>query len=93
MDRLTPDQARQIHDALGSATGYLWRLSERMQRVGLDVRDPALFGLVTAALDTMHRLSVELHYRSCASGVGRPPTDGPVGEPAPHGRDPRSSPG
>jgi hypothetical protein len=30
MDRLTTDQARKIHGALGPATGYLWRLVERM---------------------------------------------------------------
>jgi hypothetical protein len=74
MDRLTPDQARKIHDALRPATGYLWRLVERMNRTGLDVRDPDLYRRVTAALDAMHSLTVELHYQSCKSGVGRPPT-------------------
>jgi hypothetical protein len=76
MDRLTPDQARKIHDALGPATGYLWRLVERMNRTGLDVRDPDLYRRVTTALDAMHSLTVELHYQSVGHGVGRPPTDG-----------------
>jgi hypothetical protein len=73
MDRLTPDQARKIHDALGPTVGYLWRLRERLNRTGLDVRDPDLYRRATAALDAMHALTVELHYQSCASGVGRPP--------------------
>jgi hypothetical protein len=62
MDRLTPDQARKIHDALGPATGYLWRLLDRLYQVGLDVRDPELTRLVAAARDAMHSLTVELHY-------------------------------
>jgi hypothetical protein len=73
MDRLTPDQARKIRDAVGPATGYLWRLTDRLVKVGLDVRDPKLYRLATAALDAMHSLSVELHYQSCGHGVGRPP--------------------
>jgi hypothetical protein len=76
MDHLTPDQARKIHDALGPTVGYLWRLVERMNRTGLDVRDPDLYRRVTAALDAMHALTVELHYPSVGHGVGRPPTDG-----------------
>jgi hypothetical protein len=29
--------------------------------------------MVSAAYDSVHRLAVELHYLSCASGVGRSP--------------------
>jgi hypothetical protein len=76
MDRLTTDQARKIHDALGPATGYLWRLVERMCKTDLRLRDPELYRLVTAARNAMHALTVELHYQSVGHGVGRPPTDG-----------------
>jgi hypothetical protein len=55
------------------ASGYLWRLLDRLRQVGLDVRDPELTRLVAAARDATHSLSVELHYQSCKSGVGRPP--------------------
>jgi hypothetical protein len=74
MDRLNPEQARKIHEALGPATGYLWRLVERMCESDLRLRDPELYRLVTAARDAMLALTVELHYQSCKSGVGRPPT-------------------
>ena len=74
MDRLTTDQARTIGAALGPATGYLWRLVDRLVKVGLDVRDPRLMKLATDARDAMHALGVELHYQSCGRGVGRPPS-------------------
>jgi hypothetical protein len=75
MDRLTIDQAAKIKEALGPATGYLWRLVDRLVKVGLDVRDPKLTKLATDARDAMHALGVELHYQSCGHGVGRPPTE------------------
>jgi hypothetical protein len=76
MDKLTTDQARKIRDALGPAHGYLNRLIDRLQATGLRDRDKHLYALVRAAEEAMHKLSVELHYQSCKSGVGRPPTDG-----------------
>ena len=76
MDRLTPDQARKIHDALGPATGYLWRLVERMCETDGRLRDPELYRLVTAARNAMHALTVELHYQAVGHRVGRPPADG-----------------
>src|SRR3954451_2808603 len=79
-DRLTPDQARKVHDALGPATGYLWRLLDRLYKVGLDVPEPELTQLVAAARDAMHALTVELHYQSCKGGVETDrPADGEVG--------------
>jgi hypothetical protein len=75
MERLTPSQARAIHDAIGPAVGYLWRLNERAFATGLDVRDRRLGELIRAARDALHALSVELHYQSCGHGVGRPPTE------------------
>jgi hypothetical protein len=72
MDRLTPGQAAKVRDALGPATSYLWRLVDRLVKVGVDVRDPKLTRLATAAGDAMHGLGVELHYQGGGHGVGRP---------------------
>jgi hypothetical protein len=75
MDRLTPEHARQVHDAIGPTRGYLARLIPRMEHVGLRGGDPKLYALVRAAEDAMHSLCVELHYQSCGHGVGRPPSE------------------
>jgi hypothetical protein len=40
IDRLTTEQAKKIKDALGPATGYLWRLVARLVKVGLHGRNP-----------------------------------------------------
>ena len=72
MDRLTPEQAAKVRQAIGPTVGYLWRLVERLVQVGLDTRDPKLTGLATEARNALHALSVELHYQSCGHGVGRP---------------------
>jgi hypothetical protein len=45
-----------------------------MEKAGFKPDDP-VYQLVFKAYDAMHRLSVELHYRSCKSGVGRPNRD------------------
>jgi hypothetical protein len=75
-----PRTARQIHDRLGPAVGYLWRLNDRALATGLSVRARRLGGLIRTARDAMHALSVELHYQRCEHGVGREPS-----EPAPGG--------
>jgi hypothetical protein len=76
MDRLTPDQARKIHDALAPTLGYLWGLVDRMCETDLRLHDPELYRVVTAARDAMHALTVELHYQAVGHRVGRPPADG-----------------
>ena len=65
IDRLTPDQARKVHDALQPATGYLWRMLGRMDSTNLRLADPKLYCLIVAARDAMHALTVELHHQSC----------------------------
>ena len=77
MDRLTHDHARRIGGRLRPTLGYLHRLTVRMSQTGLDVRDPKLYRLALAAEHALHALTVELHYQSCASGVGRPLAAGP----------------
>ena len=62
-------QAERMHRALAPGLRYLGRLKSRMEQVGFLPNDP-LFLLVRQAYDAMHRLSIDLHYRSCAGGVG-----------------------
>jgi hypothetical protein len=64
MDRLTPEQARAVCEAVRPMGGYLWRLAERMDQTNLRVRDRNPYRLVTAANDVLHALWVELHDRS-----------------------------
>ncbi len=71
-DDLTPDQLRKISDRVRGLLGYLHRLRSRMQDNGFPLDDD-LYRLVTDAEDVVHRLSVDVHYRSCGSGVGRKP--------------------
>jgi hypothetical protein len=75
MDRLTPDQAAKVREALGPARRYLDRLIERMDHTPIRNGDPNLYRLVRKAEDALHSLWVELHYQGCGHGVGRPPTD------------------
>ena len=82
LDRLTPDQARKVHDAFQPATGYLWRMLGRMDVTNLRLADPNLYALVVAARDAMHALTVELQYENCECGVDQPdrrPESGRVG--------------
>jgi hypothetical protein len=58
MERLTPDQARAVREAVHPTRGYLGRLVERMDRTNLSLRDPHLYQLVPAAEDALHRLWV-----------------------------------
>ena len=64
---------RGPHAALGPATGYLWRLLERMHKMDLRLREPNLYRLVVTARGAVQALSGELHYQSVGHGVGRPP--------------------
>jgi hypothetical protein len=64
-------QAGRVHESLGPSVRYLHRLKARMLKVGF-TPDDLLYQLVTQAYDTMQVLSMQLHYLSCKSGVGRP---------------------
>lgn len=52
---------------------YLGRVMRRMERVGFLYHDP-LCVMTKGAYDSRFSLRIELHYRSCNSGVGRPTT-------------------
>jgi hypothetical protein len=73
-DDLTPEQAGTLYRGLVGGMNYLLRLRTRMEKAGFKPDDP-VYQMVFKAYDAMHRLSVELHYRSCKSGVGRPNRD------------------
>jgi hypothetical protein len=68
---LKPWQAKRIGAVLYPALGYLSRLQRRMEQRGFPAQDP-LYLLVTRAFEVLHHLCIELHYRSCDRGVGRP---------------------
>jgi hypothetical protein len=62
-------QAAKLREAVRPTVGYLYRLRERMTRVGFLPSDP-LFKRVDRAYDAMHALFVELHYLACAEAGG-----------------------
>ena len=69
--KLQPWQARRVHRALQPSVGYLHRLKARMLKVGF-TQDDLLYQLVSQSYDTIQALSMQFHYLSCKSGVGRP---------------------
>ncbi len=70
-DDLTTDQAQVICDRIGPFVGYLHDLRERMVKRGFPDDDP-LLKLVSETHDKAHHLAMDLHYRSCQTGVWRP---------------------
>ena len=70
-------QARKVKEAVGPMVGYLYRLLRRMKKVGFG-RGDRLYDLATKAYDAVHLLSVETHYLSCKSGIGRPASEDPA---------------
>src|SRR5262245_52898657 len=73
-DDLTTAQAERINKALFPLANYLARLYFRIEKVGFR-RDDPLFVLVRDAYHAVLKLSHDLHYRSCTSGVGRDPRE------------------
>jgi hypothetical protein len=73
-DDLTPAQAQKLKEQLRPMLGYLARLKARMHKRRFP-NDDKLQRLVIQAYDSMHSLNVEVHYLSCASGVGRSARD------------------
>jgi hypothetical protein len=69
MDRLTPDQARVLRDAVRSRANYFHRVRVRMYRIGIHKTEP-LYELFGLAEEAVQRLAAELHNRSL--GPGRP---------------------
>ena len=69
-DDLTHNQCQKMRDALFPLANYVVRMKKRMEKLGFPRRDP-LYALVAASQEDLQRLSMELHYRSCKSGVAR----------------------
>ncbi|MFL5341112.1 MAG: hypothetical protein ACJ8F7_13275 [Gemmataceae bacterium] len=72
MNELTTEQTSQLGKALFPHVNYLYRLKRRMEQLRFPPNDP-LYVRVVAAYDAAWRLSREVHYLSCSTGVGRPP--------------------
>jgi hypothetical protein len=70
-EQLRPWQARKIRKALVPALGYLTRLQRRMELTGFPPNDP-LYVATVKAQTALESLLIDLHYRSCQSGVGSP---------------------
>lgn len=70
-DEITTKQAEKIYLALRPTLGFLTQLEERLTALGFSSTDD-FYRKVLDARDAFHRLTVETHYRSCGSGVGRP---------------------
>ncbi len=70
-DDLTHEQAGKLNDVIGPQMGYLFRLRERMTKMGF-LADDKLYQLVDKAYGAAHCLFIELHYMSCQGGVYRP---------------------
>lgn len=68
--RPTKDQLEALLDRVRPMLSYFGRLEQRMIAAGFQP-DDKLLRMVHAAHDDLHRLAVELHYRSCEGGVGR----------------------
>jgi hypothetical protein len=73
-DDLTTEQAATLNKSIRKHLAYLIRLRTRMEKAGFSLTD-ALLQSVTAAYNATYHLSVELHYLSCKSGVGRAPKE------------------
>jgi hypothetical protein len=67
---LTPEQAAVVAEQVRRSLRYLTTLRERMERQHFPPHDE-LLRLVIRAEDAIHRLWVDLHYRSCRDGVWR----------------------
>src|SRR5439155_22526593 len=63
-------QAEHISKGLYPGANYLSRLRNRMEK--LFPPDDPLFLKVVAAQEAVRALSIEMHYQSCKTGVGRP---------------------
>jgi hypothetical protein len=70
-DDLTTEQATRMHESLFKLANYLSRTVKRMERVGFPPDDP-LMKSARRAYDAVSSLYMDLHYRSCKSGVGPP---------------------
>ncbi len=60
---------------------YLTRLQQRMEKIGFPLNDP-FYQSVKKARESIFDLSMDLHYLSCAGGVGRAPSS-PQNPPGP----------
>ena len=70
-DDLAADQCRKMRETLFPLANYVIRLRKRMERRGFPPGDP-LYRLVAQTQENLQALTMELHYRSVGTGVGRP---------------------
>ena len=66
---LTPAQAAELREHVRPMLHYLTRLRTRMDRRHFPPNDPLRLK-VQAAVNALHALHVDLHYRSCEGRAG-----------------------
>ena len=66
--KIKRSQAKELHRRLRPKLSYLYRLRERMQKVGY-VPGDRLYELAVKSYESVHALCVEVHYLSC-DGTG-----------------------
>ena len=54
-------------------------MNDHLQR-GTNVGQPSLVLTMKEAYEVLHRLSVDMHYRSCSGGVGEAPRESARGD-------------
>ena len=69
---LTREQCKILQEQLAPAHRYLHALNERIRQQAFP-KDDKVRQLVETAYNAVFGLSVELHYLSIESAVGRPP--------------------
>jgi hypothetical protein len=62
-DDQSPERCDALSKQIGPMLGYLGWLSKRMAKAGIPPGDPQSV-LICRAEDAMHRLRVDVHYRS-----------------------------
>jgi hypothetical protein len=68
--RLTPDQARALRDRVRPMLNYMRRFMARLDQRGFNPKG-TLYQTAFSAYKALHRLHMDLHYRSCGDVVGR----------------------
>jgi hypothetical protein len=68
-DDLTPEQCAELPARLRPTLYYLSRVRTRMDRRHFPPQDELRLK-VQAACEAMHRLTVDLHYRTCPGRAG-----------------------
>jgi hypothetical protein len=74
--KLTPRQGEQLAETVGPMLGYVYRLAQRMQKMGWHPDDP-LYVAAWESYYALHALHVHARYASCHPGTAGKPSEAP----------------